>query len=108
MCETDDTRDTYCTPTCSEDDMCPTQVGCPSRSPVGKRCCFEPGFEGIERGECDLFQGYYGPNSCEAAPEEDDEGGEVGGHSGCTANSDCGQCERCELSTGNCVTRVAC
>jgi hypothetical protein len=27
---------------------------------------------------------------------------------GCTANVDCGHCERCELSTGKCLTRLAC
>lgn len=27
---------------------------------------------------------------------------------GCTADADCGHCERCERSTGKCLTRVAC
>lgn len=27
---------------------------------------------------------------------------------GCTANVDCGSCERCELSTGRCVARLSC
>lgn len=71
VCETDDTKDSYCTPTCESEEMCPTQVGCPSLSPVGKQCYVEPGDQGIERGECDQFQGYYGPNSCRDASEDD-------------------------------------
>jgi hypothetical protein len=27
---------------------------------------------------------------------------------GCTADADCGSCERCERSTGNCVARLSC
>jgi hypothetical protein len=30
------------------------------------------------------------------------------GGGGCTANSDCGTCQRCELSTGRCVAKVTC
>ena len=33
-------------------------------------------------------------------------GGGDGG--GCTADADCGQCERCERSTGNCIARLSC
>lgn len=28
--------------------------------------------------------------------------------SGCTADADCGRCERCERSTGECLTKLAC
>lgn len=103
VCEIDDTNDAYCTPTCSEDDMCPTQVGCPSLSPVGKKCYVEPGFEGIDRGECDQFQGYYGPNSCRDAPVD---GGEAGGDDPeCSYDSECSsQCSDCEgCRSGSCV-----
>lgn len=31
-----------------------------------------------------------------------------GGGGGCHANSDCGRCERCELSTGRCLSRLSC
>jgi hypothetical protein len=27
---------------------------------------------------------------------------------GCTADADCGRCQRCERSTGNCVSRLSC
>ncbi|MBX3185164.1 MAG: hypothetical protein KIT72_16720 [Polyangiaceae bacterium] len=34
--------------------------------------------------------------------------GAGGGPGGCTHDSDCGRCERCERSTGNCLTRPSC
>jgi len=38
--------------------------------------------------------------------ELDGDGGES--DEGCTADSDCGSCERCERSTGNCLTKLSC
>lgn len=35
-------------------------------------------------------------------------GGDGSGDGGCTHDSDCGSCERCERSTGNCLTRLVC
>lgn len=35
-------------------------------------------------------------------------GGGSSGGGGCTHDVDCGHCRRCERSTGNCLTRVAC
>lgn len=72
VCDEDDTEDSYCTPSCTDDETCPTQVGCPSLSPVGKACWVAAQLEAEERGVCDQFQGYYGPNSCRAADEDDD------------------------------------
>jgi hypothetical protein len=31
-----------------------------------------------------------------------------GGSGGCTADADCGHCERCERSTGKCLTKAGC
>lgn len=31
-----------------------------------------------------------------------------GGNDGCTADSDCGSCERCERSSGRCIARLSC
>ena len=36
------------------------------------------------------------------------EGGGGEEESGCTADVDCGSCERCERSSGNCVSRLSC
>jgi hypothetical protein len=71
VCDQDDTEDSYCTPRCTDDESCPTQVGCPSLSPVGKQCWIEQQLEAEERGVCDQFQGYYGPNSCRAAEADE-------------------------------------
>lgn len=35
-------------------------------------------------------------------------GGDGDGDGGCTADVDCGSCERCERSSGNCVSRLSC
>lgn len=35
-------------------------------------------------------------------------GGSSGGGSGCTADADCGHCERCERTTGSCLSRISC
>jgi hypothetical protein len=34
--------------------------------------------------------------------------GSDGPSNACTADADCAHCERCERSTGKCLTRVAC
>lgn len=103
VCETDDTRDAYCTPTCTDHDQCPTQVSCPGLSPVTKVCYDEPGFEGIVRGECDQFQGYYGPSSCLEAPVDGGEGG--GDDAECSFDSECSSsCSECPgCRSGSCV-----
>lgn len=103
VCENDDTRDAYCTPTCMEDADCPTQIGCPSLSPVGKKCYFESGFEGVDRYECDQFQGYYGPNSCRDA-EPGGDGGD-GNSPECSFDSECSSsCSDCYgCRSGSCV-----
>lgn len=72
VCDLDDTKDAYCTPACAEDEVCPTQVSCPSLEPVGKKCWITQTPSGEDRGVCDQFQGYYGPNSCRDAEESDD------------------------------------
>ncbi len=59
VCDEDDTKDSYCTPGCTTDDECPTQVSCPSLSPVGKKCWMEPQLEATARGVCDQFQGLF-------------------------------------------------
>jgi hypothetical protein len=38
----------------------------------------------------------------------DPNSGSSGGHGGCTADSDCGSCQRCEQSTGKCLTKLTC
>lgn len=46
----------------------------------------------------------------QSTPGELDAAGSSGGGSsgGCTADADCGSCERCERSTGNCIARLSC
>jgi hypothetical protein len=72
---------------------------------IYRRCHRDPSSETAAIAKC--FRGYKsGDNiACNTAIQRC---GSSAPSSGCTANADCGHCERCELSTGKCLTRVAC
>lgn len=105
VCDQDDPNDSYCTPGCMEDADCPTQVNCPTLTPVAKRCEFSTQSETKERGVCDQFQGAVGPNSCRSTSS----GGSGGGGSTkeCTSDGQCSSkcssgCYECSSNSCSC------
>ncbi|MBX3231219.1 MAG: hypothetical protein KIT84_09780 [Labilithrix sp.] len=72
--------------------------------------------EAIEVDRCDgsnVFSPYCPSGTtelgyCSASPGGGGGGGGGGGSGGCTADSDCGRCQRCVRSSGSCVARLTC
>jgi hypothetical protein len=57
--------DGYCTTLCSTDDACPSQWLCGKRG-TDPPSCDEVGSHRDRKGICDLYDGAYGPNTCES------------------------------------------